>query len=90
MGGRPYRGATSQGPQIFGIGGLKLALPLLSGVKVKCDHHTLRSSPGHDDMWMVEDVVDFKEVSSTRGKGKVRNWLVNLGGHREWTWETRD
>ena len=45
MGGGRHRVATAQGPQILGIGGLKLALPLLSGVKLKCDHHTLRPSP---------------------------------------------
>ena len=44
-----YRVATAQGPQILGIGRLKLALPLLSGVKLKCDQHTLRPSPEQDD-----------------------------------------
>ena len=90
MGGGRYRVATAQGPQILGIGRLKLALPLLSGVKLKCDHHTLRSSPEHDDSWVVEDVVDFKEVPSTRGNGEVQKWLVKWKGHQEWTWETRD
>ena len=85
MGGGRYRVATAQRPQILGIGRLKLALPLLSGVKLKCDHHTLRPSPEHDDSWVVEDVVDFKEVPSTRGNGKVQKWLVKWKGHQEWT-----
>ena len=68
--------ATAQGTQILGIGRLKLALPLLLGVKLKCDHHTLRPSAEHDDSWVVEDVVDFEEVPSTRGNGKVEKWLV--------------
>ena len=82
--------ATAQGPQILGIGRLKLALPLLSGVKLKCDHHTLRPYPEHDDTGSVEGVVDFKEVPSNRGNGKVQKWLVKCRGHQEWTWETRD
>ena len=90
MGGGRYRVATAQGPQILGIGRLKLALPLLSGVKLKCGHHTLRPSPEHDETGLVEDVVDFKEVPSTRGNSKVHEWLVNWRGHQEWTWETRD
>ena len=90
MGGGRYRVATAQGPQILGIGRLKLALPLLSRVKLNCDHHTLRPSPEHDDSWVVEDVVDFKEVPSTLGNGKVQKWLVKWKGHQEWTWETRD
>ena len=76
MGGGGYRVATAQGPQILGIGRLKLALPLLSGVQLKCDHHTLRPSPDHDDSLMLEDVVDLKKVPSTRGNGKVQKWLV--------------
>ena len=90
MGRGQYGVATFQGPQILNIGRLKLALPLLSSVKLKCDHHALRPSPEHDHRWVVEDVVDFKEVPSTRGKGKVHKWLVKWKGHREWTWETRD
>ena len=90
MGGGRYRVATAQGPQILGIGRLKLALPLLLGAKRKCDHHTLRPSPEHDDSWVVEDVVDFKEMPSTRGNGKVQKWLVKWKGHQQWTWETRD
>ena len=90
MGGGRYRVATAQGPQILGMGRLKLALPLLSAVKLKCDHHTLRPSPKHDATWVVEDVVDFKEVPSTRGNGEVQKWLVKWKGHQEWTWKTRD
>ena len=59
-------------------------------VKLKCGHHTLRPSPEHNDFWVVEDVVHFKEVPSTRGKGKVQKWPVKWRGHQEWTWETRD
>ena len=47
MGWGRYRVATSQRPQILGIGLPKLALPLLSGVKLKCHHHTLCPSPKH-------------------------------------------
>ena len=90
MGGSRYRVATAQGPQILGLGCLKLALPLLSGVKLKCGHHMLRPSPKHHDTWLVEDVVDSKEVPSTRGTGKIQKWLVKWKGHQEWTWETRD
>ena len=64
--------ATSQGPQILGIGRVKLALALFSGIKLKCDYHTLRPYPKHDDTWVVEDEVDFKEVPSTWGAGKVQ------------------
>ena len=45
-----------------------MALPLLSGVKLKCDHHTLCPSPENDDTWVVEDVVHFEEVPSTKGR----------------------
>ena len=90
MGGGRYRVATAQGPGILGIGRLKLSLPLLSGVKLKCSHQTHRPSPEQDDSWVVEDVVDFKEVPSTRGIGEVQKWLVKWKGHQEWTWETSD
>ena len=90
MGEGRYHVATSQGPQIPGIGCPKLALPLMLGVMLKCDHDTPRPSPEHDDTLVVEDVMDFKEVPSTRSKGKVRKWLVKWKGHQEWTWETRD
>ena len=73
MGGVGCLVGTSQGPQTSGIGRLKPALPLLLGVKLKCDHHTLRPASKHDDTWVMEDVVDFKEVPSTQGKGKVQN-----------------
>ena len=73
-GGR-YRVATSREPQRVVIGRLKLALPLLAGVKLKWDHHTLRPSPEHDDTWVLDDVVDFKEVPSTRGKARSRTGL---------------
>ena len=53
IGGGRYRVATSQGPQILGIGRLKLSLPLLSDDKLKCDHHTLRLFSEHDDTWVV-------------------------------------
>ena len=46
------------------------------GVKLKCDHHTLCPFSEHDDSWVVEDVVDFREVPSTRGNGKVQKWLI--------------
>ena len=90
MGGGRYCVATSQGPQIMQIGHLKLAPPLLLGVKLKCDHHTLCASLEHYDTWVVEDMVDFKEVPSTWCKGKVQKWLVKWKGHQTWTWETRD
>ena len=82
MGAGRYCVATAQGPQILGIGRPKLALPLLSGVKLKCGHHALRPSPKHDDTWLVEDVVGFKEVPSTRGNGKVQKCLVKWKGHQ--------
>ena len=90
VGGGRFCVATAQGPQILGVGRLKLALPLLSGVKLKCDHHTLRPPHKHDDSWVVEDVVNLKEVPSIRGNGKVQKWLVKWKGHQEWTWDTRD
>ena len=45
----------------------------------------LRPSPEHDDTWVVEDVVNSKEVPSFRGNGKVQKWLVKSKGHEEWT-----
>ena len=34
--------------------------------------------------------MDFKEVPSTRGNGKVQKCLVKWKGHPELTWENRD
>ena len=68
--------ATSQGSQIVVIGRLKVDLSLLLGVKLKYDHHSLHPYREHNDTWVVGDAVDFKEVPSTPGKGKVRKWLV--------------
>ena len=72
MGRGRYRVATSQKPQILGTCRLKLSLPLLLGVMLKCNQHTLLPSPQDDDTWVVEHVVDFKEVPSTQGNGKVQ------------------
>ena len=79
MGWVRYRVATAQGPQILGIGRLKLALPLLSAVKLKCDHHMLRPSPDHDNSWVVEDVCFMIScLCSTQRLGQ----LSCLGGCR--------
>ena len=61
-----------QGTQtIFRIGHIKLALRLLLGVELKCDHQTLRSALEHDDTLLVADVVDFKDMPSSRLQGKI-------------------
>ena len=88
MGGGRYHVATSQEARKLGIGRFKLALLLLSGVKLNGDDHTLRPPPEDNDTWVVEDVVYFQEVPSARVKGKVQKWRVEWNIHQAWTWET--